>query len=250
MKLTKREIIMLILLGGVLLIFSSYKFLIKPQLDKISALKDRKLQLEETVARSRLELASYEKIKDNLEMRSSQIDEATVSYFPNIKQEKIITVLDDMLGKAQVEGKNIDFNQIELTVIEEVKETEEEGNYALKEIVKEYNDLVNEEVAAKEEKEEDKEKDKIDVANLERMTATIKFSGSYSNLLNLLTRFEAYNKKLIIGGLDISNEDTQLVGDIILDFYSIPKLLENKTDNEFLMWNLNNSYGKEDPFGN
>jgi len=107
MKLTKREIIMLILLGGVLLIFSSYKFLIKPQLDKISVLKEKELQLEETVARSRLEIASYDKVKDNLDMISSQIDEATVSYFPSIKQEKIITVLDDMLGKAQVKGENL-----------------------------------------------------------------------------------------------------------------------------------------------
>ncbi len=89
--------------------------------------------------------------------------------------------------------------------------------------------------------------EKISDVDISIISAIIPFKGKYNQLANFLESINGYKKKIIINNINISNnEDGDIIGDIQLDFYSIPE--EFSSQQNLITWNDNSDNTKENPF--
>jgi type IV pilus assembly protein PilO len=126
---------------------------------------------------------------------------------------------------------------------------EEEKVPAKGEIDPEIQKILNE-ISGSQEENQSKSEDKLQTENnysLEHMAISLVVEGSYDQILNLLRKIEYFNKKILIGSLNlISNGSDLISGTITLDIYAIPKL--QIKDDEYFTWKSLFEYGKENPF--
>lgn len=246
MKLTKRERVLITALGLFIAAILFYTFLIKPQLKLIGELEEKKLAYEKRYKNTQSEISPEEDIKYHYKKLNTEIMYMTNKFLPYMYQEKIIIALDEMLRSSELDGYSITFSEPTVGKIDEEKKNEEDLNYLLKELTDKYlGDSSNKDKIEDESKEEKKEKE-LEI-NVEKMTANIFFRGKYSSVIEFISKVEEYEKKIVIKNLNIvKDENTSLTGSIVLETYSIPKI--HMEDGDFINWNYNNIYGKDNPF--
>ncbi len=257
MKLSIREKIMLIVLGLMLIIGGYYKFILSPQLTKLDNMKQEVIDKKAEVERVKLEISEKSPVHKNFKIINAKIKSMTKPLFPSINQEKIIVILDDMLEKSNLEGNSISFSEIDVNEIDVKKEEEKDKDYLIKNLSEEYKG--NKKVKKDEESNENQENTDENKKETEKMTATISYKGKYKDLIIFLEQIETYDKKILVSNISISKakenntdeygivtEENSITGSIALDFYSVPKI--HKQDEEYLKWDFDNGYGKDDPF--
>jgi len=260
MKLSTREKIMLIVLGLMLIIGGYYKFILSPQITKLKNTKQEVIDKKAEVERVKLEISENSPIYKEFKIINAKIKSMTKPLFPSINQEKIIVILDDILEKSNLEGNSITFSDIDVNEINIEKEEEKDNNYLIKNLLEEYKGKKKEK--KDEDSDENKEENQDSQENkkeTEKMTATIIYKGKYKELITFLDEIEKYDKKILVNNIKISkpkqsntdeegivNDRNSIKGSIALDFYSIPKIHEQ--DEEYLKWDFDNGYGKDDPF--
>lgn len=257
MKLTTREKIMLIVLGLMLIIGGYYKFILSPQLTKLDNMKQEVIDKKAEVERVKLEISENSPVHKNFKIINAKIKSMTKPLFPSINQEKIIVILDDMLEKSNLEGNSISFSDIDVNEIDVKKEEEKDKDYLIQNLSEEYKG--NKKVKKDEANNEDQQDSDENANETEKMTATISYKGKYKDLINFLEQIETYDKKILVNNISISKskennideegivtEENSITGSIALDFYSVPKIHEQ--DEEYLKWDFDNGYGKDDPF--
>ena len=111
MKLTKREILLIGVLGAVVLLWGYYNFIISPQHNK---LKDAR----ETFQNYRGDIGSLQKKLDNSKEIDSKVKEArndiekiSKKYFVDLKQEETIIILNELLQASNINIDSINFSQ-------------------------------------------------------------------------------------------------------------------------------------------
>lgn len=114
---------MLIVLGLILIIGGYYKFILSPQLTKLDNIKQEVIDKKAEVQRVKLEISENSPVYKEFKIINAKIKSMTKPLFPSINQEKIIVILDDMLGKSNIEGNSISFSDIDVNEID-VKKAE------------------------------------------------------------------------------------------------------------------------------
>ncbi|PAB58507.1 GspMb/PilO family protein [Anaeromicrobium sediminis] len=293
MKLTKREKILLIFLGVLIVVGAYYKFAFVPHRSKIKELETNVEAYRNEVNKVKMKIGYKDNINKNFKIMNSKIEIASERLFPMIIQEKIIVILDDMVKKSNIQALSMSFTEEKLGKIEIKKEETKKENYVLKDLVLEYEGTLDKEELNEIEgqKEEEKKeineeineeinkalngKDKIakDIVQqyegifnkydnmtqeeesdeeesegqLEKISVTISYEGSYNEIMAFVKEIESFPKKIIINSLNITkSEEGQMAGNIILDFYAIPKI--HMKDEDYLKWHIENDYGKDNPF--
>lgn len=252
MNLSKREKVMLILLGITILIVGFYMLYIKPQLEKIQELNKVADVLQKSVDFTKTNISLEDKVDSNYKILNEKINSITRNFFPEIKQENYIIMLDGFLESSNVYGKTMSFLETEIGSIEERKAESKDSDLLnqIYEIINEFSDSVNE-VSTNEYKEQKSQsEEQNDDMSLENMNATIYFQGKYENIVSFLRKIEDFNKNIIIKNLNLvkDNEDDLITGSIILQFYAVPKL--KLLDEDYYQWDYQGNYGKDNPFYN
>lgn len=250
MKLSKREKYMLILLALVILITGYYQFIYTPQMNKIKELKAKIEEYENVNLITKIQASPQNKVYKEFKILNSKIDMITSYFFPDIIQEKIIINLNEMINNSQIKVKSMNFTEPSYGLIE-TRETEENKESLLEQYVKIYNEIsrtINKtEKINKEKSEQNLEKKESLDDKIKRMTVSLKFDGSYEKIMSFLNEVESSNRKIIIKNLNIVQADDEfMTGNIILDYFAIPKITEE--DEEYLNWYIENEYGKDNPF--
>ena len=81
-------------------------------------------------------------------------------------------------------------------------------------------------------------------ATSEQLKVAINFSGSYESLKKFISSVQNYERKIVITNITISSKSQEeLTGVMNLEFHAVPKLSDE--DMEYLIWTLNNVYGKD-----
>jgi type IV pilus assembly protein PilO len=256
-KLTKREKIMLIVLGLIIIIGGYYKFILTPQLTKLDNMRQKVIEEKAEVKKVKLEISENSPVYKEFKIINAKIKSMTKPLFPIINQEKIIVILDGMIKASNIEGNSINFSDIDISKVDVKKQEAKDKDYLIKNLSEEYK---GKKTAKKEElsnqNEEDSEENKNEI---EKMTATISYKGKYKDLIKFLEQVEVYEKKILVNNISISkskenSEDEEgiiadkniITGSIALDFYAATKIHEQ--DEEYLKWDFDNGYGKGDPF--
>jgi type IV pilus assembly protein PilO len=261
MKVTKREKILLIVLSVILLGFLYNKFVLIKQREKMSTLQTQKDDYAKKVSEIQAKIDSKDKKQAEIKVLNSKIIDKTSKLFPSIEQEIIIVMLDKMFENSKLQGDVVSFSEIT-----DEKLTSEKKNVAildneLNKLVKQYNNTGSDEKAI--EKQTDnkgtenstkenttkenttKENKDAGIATASKMQVTVSFKGNYLQFLGFIKEVEAFKKKIIISKINlVASEENEISGNLILDFYAIPKF--NKE--EYFPWKFDMPSGKENPF--
>ena len=241
MRITQREKMLLVILGIGILIACFYGFVLDPQWKRIESLKAKSMEIEQKVQQMKIEIASDANTEKKFKVINSKTAVATQRFLPDIRHERIITIIDNFINGSNIKVSSVGFSDIQSGKIEPTKVIEKTtANSALAQLVTEYQGKPV--VQAQEEKK--------DAANampdIEAMTVSLAFKGSYQDLVYLMTKFETYDKKIIVKSLNMAEGDSALTGSLALDFYAIPKIHDQ--DEEYIKWEFNNPYGSDNPF--
>lgn len=109
--LTKSEKTLLTILGIVLIIWGSNKFILTPQAEKISALEAEKLELDNKIMDMNNTLKKEDNIKKEWEVLHRERNEVLAHYFPTLDQAQIIYLLNDLLNKEGISISDLNFSQ-------------------------------------------------------------------------------------------------------------------------------------------
>lgn len=109
--LTKSEKFLLIILGLVLLIWVSFRFVLTPQADKIVALQDEKVELDNRLMDMNNTLKKEDKIKKEWEVLHVERDQILANYFPSLDQSQIIYLLNDLVKDDRVNVSDYNFDR-------------------------------------------------------------------------------------------------------------------------------------------
>ncbi|KXG76781.1 hypothetical protein [Thermotalea metallivorans] len=251
-SLTKREKILLGILAVSIFFLGYYYLILKPDLEKISFLQEKAEKYKQQYNQIMMDTSSDNPIHKEFKILKAKILMAAERLFPEMKQEKIIVVLDHMIKESNIRVSSISFTEPAIDTVETVKENQTNPPYILYDLAKQYRGEIDPVPPSQEkpggENGPDQSQNKGNSVQAEKMEATLQFEGSYSNLMKFIKALENYEKNIIIKNLSVigKNDDHTLKGNITIVFYAIPKLFHE--DDAFLNWNFDNFYGKENPF--
>jgi type IV pilus assembly protein PilO len=269
MKLSKRERVLLIIFGCVSVLALSWFLLFQPQLLKLEALQSENVKLE----KEKVQVASFpdtiKKLDSNLSQMLSDTEKKSARFFPDIQQDRLILILDDVLKKSQLQSLSITCKPVALT---DFKSNASGINNAavkqfpLKDYVNSFNEAnggsgtqnsskatgaataANKETAGQTANGSASGQNQTQSGNqIETMNVTIQYKGTYPQLISFVKGIEGLNRTITIEKLTSGTDQGGLIkGSIIMDFYGLPKF--QNQDKEFMNWPLKNEYGKDNPF--
>ncbi len=251
-KLSKREKILLGLLGIVIIVFSYYKFIIIPSFNEINILKEKIQKYKSEYEEMGVDISSLDNLDNNYKVLNVKITMLENGLFSGIIQEKIIEILDEMLNNSGLDGKSIVFSDIAKDSVFQEKNSEDNEINITEELVNQYFGILSDTLEKESESDSTKKDEEINQENkdikVDKMTVTIDFEGTYAELMNFIYELENYSKKIIINEIKINSnyEENILQGNIALDFFAIKKL--HTIDEEYGKWDYDNEYGRENPF--
>lgn len=246
MQMTKREKLLLGVVSALLLMVLYYQFVYVKQVDIVKEKRVEKEQLESEYNRAIQIISNMDHRESELKIINSNILDKYEVFYPTISQEHIILEIDKLLEDSGVEG-DIVFSESEIAAIDVIKNSKDKEDSSLAIIANKYKGLyesneVNEEnstIAAIEDGEK---------ATTEHIKAVIKFNASYDQLMRFIRLIDNYHRKVIISDLSMEViSQSMLSGVMTLEFYSVPKL-DNEDEENYLLWQLENIYGKDIPF--
>lgn len=246
MKLTKREKILIGILGTAMVVTSAYNFLLKPRMEKATALEEEVNTYQIKINQIAKELETDKEIQEKYKILNAQISESTKPYFPSLIQEQFILLLDEILEETNIQGQILNFSDPESDTFEERHEEIEGKNDLLTDLVKQYKEGVATLKEEKNPKKEEKPQHEKPI-RVEKMAVNMHFEGGYQEIIHFMDKVESLNRAIYIKNLNLYQQPQKgLAGNMILEFYAIPKI--NDQDQEFLTWPLENIYGKNNPF--
>ena len=233
LKLNKRELTLVSVLGIVLFSFVYYKFLIVPQIAKAERISIEREQKRNELATFRTDMASQSKLEVELMKLKDKIEEESESYFLSLNQEEIIILINEFVKDTEVKLTAVNFEEPREEVLgEEVVEGEAPVEPPVKssedsESVKEDEETKINSDGDLIKSEEEKTSDIIDIH-----TVNLEYESEYYSLLDFIKNITSYQKKIMIKEISVNkDEEGKLKGSITLDFYVIGKIIK---DEEFL----------------
>lgn len=109
--LTKSEKTLLTLLGIVIVVYLSSRFVLTPQAEKVSSLKAEIVTLDNQIADMNNTIKKEDSIKKEWEMLSRERNEILKNYFPVIDQAQIIYLLNDLIPVDKVAINELSFSE-------------------------------------------------------------------------------------------------------------------------------------------
>ncbi|MDY4604890.1 hypothetical protein [Clostridium tertium] len=261
MNISKREKYLIGILLTVLICFVYYQFIYTKQVGKLATKRAEKNQVEQRYNDVMDNISKLDSKEENLKILKLTVLDKSKSLYPTIMQEKIIIELDKLLNDSGLKG-NIAFSPVEVASVEKMVSPEiQKAESSLKAIVDEYSgDATKDETSNIESNNENNtstesnggqaSQDSQEVASeqngvtSEQLKVAINFSGSYESLKKFISSVQNYERKIVITNITISSKSQEeLTGVMNLEFHAVPKLSDE--DMEYLIWTLNNVYGKD-----
>lgn len=252
MKLSKRELILLILLLIIGLSFLEYRFVLMPGLAKFSDLTAKEAALDGKIDTINTDVKIAEAMQKTLTDNLAKIDKLGQPFLDGVSPDTLLLFTHQMLVKHGFAVSNYSPSPVNSSIL--LPETAEvtELTYRIKQIAEEYRaaengtPVVTEPSAPTETTPTEKPADTV----VEYYTLMVNATGSYEQIKAMLDEFDSMNRKILIKNINMT--PSQSVANLLdiefwIEYYGIEKL-EPTTDplNE---WNRETSpAGTEDPY--
>lgn len=243
-KINKREKILLRVLSVLIIFTLYYKGIYSKQIEKINLLKDKRDKCHQQVSDIRKESSLISSKESSIKILNAKIQRTTEDFFPDITQEIIILKLNEIIKSGKLDVNTMEFTKPQLVKVEKEGEDLKKEQNILEDLIREFKDI---------NKKSDSHnkympsKNKINEGKANYMSVNIQFQGTYEDILDFIKRIENFPKYIKIKNIKVSqNGNLGINGSVTLEFYAIPKI--EKEYGDLLEWNLDNSYGKVNPF--
>ncbi|MBU3147018.1 hypothetical protein, partial [Clostridium sp. CF012] len=248
MKVTKREQVLIGVLLIVLLCYGFYNFVYMKQNQKITELKASKDSYSQKWNLAKSKITSENERKEQYKNLNSKIFNATGMLFPSLEQEKIIVVLDKMIKDSNLQADVLAFSEVNSgnNLVDTTKTVNNEDKNKnttneLDKLVNDFNGTSKNETTSTASKSANDSR----IIGAYKMEVTLKFKGVYDELISFIEQVEDYDKKIIIKSITLTGaEGSGVSGNLILEFYGVPKL----NNNDDFKWNYKKPIGSENPF--
>ena len=196
---------------------------------------------------AKAKIASKNKRAEQYKVLNTKISNETDMLFPSIEQEKIIVILDKMIKDSNLQADVLDFSEVssENTPVDTSEAAKNEDKN--KNVTNELDKLVGD-FNGNSKKDANSEKTNTNTSKIigaHKMEVTVNFKGVYDELISFIEKVEGYDKKIIINNINLTGaEGSDVSGDIILEFYGVPKL----NNNDDFKWDYKEPRGIENPF--
>lgn len=244
MKLSLREKILSMFLVVTVVFAASYFLLLKPRLENMAFLAKENASYRKKIEEVKRDMASADKLKEEINYIGLMIEDETESFFPAILQDKIIMTLDQLAKKSSVKPSGNKFGNITVAPVRQnAAQSAAENIFVIKEFADQYNSMLS-----KAQQKEGGKTVKRPVYQAESMSVSFGLEGSYGQLVRFIKEMETLNRTVVINSIAFANsgQDQILKASMQVDFYALPKLGDQ--DSKYFDWSINHSYGKINPF--
>ncbi len=272
LNISKKEKKLLIILGIILVgvvYYEFYNLCTSKIISNATAQRDEVKTKYDNVIDT---ITNMENQRSKMITLKSKVDDISGKYYPTISEEHLINEIDKMLIDCEAIDGGVEFEPIECNGLYSMKESKLNLNGAegsMAGVAEEYRSKFDEE--SKKSKEEEKQsssgiiKDAAESAKEESgesgednteefkvisMQGSVKYYGTYSNFVRLVNMINESEYRICLigfGETDLNDENSDFIkASIGIVVYSLPKL--NNEKERYLMWQINNGYGKSEPF--
>lgn len=112
MKLTKREKTLLGILFGTVFFYGYFYFLLGPQIERITSLKNNTTAYQSEIEKTELLQQAVEQIEMEHQQVNKDIHNIAKDYFPSIHQEDLILLLNQFINNSKVHVEKIGFSPL------------------------------------------------------------------------------------------------------------------------------------------
>ncbi len=253
MKITVREKVMLLVLCIIALLALSYYLLFKPQFERLKTISIENIQVAQQVEKANTDIKSLEKLDEQIAMNKKTANDKTTKYYPEILQDRFVILLDGLVKKKMLTYNSGNYSQVTIEPIQNpTSETRPNSSeYKAFKLSEEYRNIVSglkseDETAAQPATGGVTEPAEI-TNQVSSLYVMVQLTGTYDQFKGFLADLEALKRSVIIKNIKMTKNDlNQIEGEVEIEFVSLAKLEE--TNDEFVNWPFNNTYGKNDPF--
>ena len=279
MNLSKKEKIMLSVLGIFLVGIIYYQFIFLKLVNAVDEKTVEKQEIETKYNNAKATIEAIESQKSKVKILNAKITDQALPLYPTISEEHIILELDKLIKDSGLATAGMEFELVELNPVDAFKKSDKDKGYlesTMQGAADEFNSKYGDTKSEDKEKENNSENNNIqenkknnetksnetnnkqdsEIKNnkenkIIKMKGKIKFYGTYKSLVKFVKAVGEHDKKICLYGIGMDKNDSEwLKGEIGIGIYSIPKL-DNDDKNklsDYLQWTLNNTYGKSEPF--
>lgn len=272
MRISKREKMMLLILGILVIGIGYYQFGYLTLTQKVQEKTAKRNEIEDKYNKAMLTINSLENQKSKVKILNAKIDNESAPLYPTISQEHIILEMDKLIKESGLEG-GMTFEAKDVKAVESLKKSEKDKDLPQSSLQKEADaykskygeseddkntssdngdnsSSSNQNASDSDNSNTAKAKESNDT-NKENTVTQIKmnvdFNGSYEDVVKFLKAIGDYERKIPVYTINMSQKNLDEVkGSVNMVLYSVPKI--NDEISEYLKWNLNNTYGKSKPF--
>lgn len=244
MKLSKREIILLIFLLIIGLSFLEYNFVLKPGLAKFSDLSEKELALTNELDTIDLNLQMAKAMEKNLSANLQKIDVLAQPYLSGVHPDALLVYTHNMMIKHGFSPKTYGPSPMNTTLLQPESAEIVDITYRIKEIAAEYqaaengtSETTNETEANGEGIEATEDPDTAVNDIVECYTLQVTASGTYDQIRALIDDFDSLDRWIQISNMTIepSQSVIELLDiDFMINYYGIVKL--KPTDDPINQW--------------
>jgi len=252
-NISKREKIMLIILGIAIIFTAYYKLVYSKQIIKVNQLKAQKEEYDTKLKGLQANIVLNKKLNQDLKATNAKVLEVSKDFFPSIIEEKIIVIIDEMINNNNIISDSITISEVSIETVAKEKVQENAKTSIIEEMVKKYLELMKGSIPTETKnssnKTENTSKDTTkEETSLEakKITLTLNFTGTHDDVMSFIDEIKGFYKRIIIKNINITAKGEGLRGSMVLDFYAIPKLGEEDID--YNKWQYDGNYGKDNMF--
>lgn len=245
-KISKREKILLIILGVLLVLTVLYEFIFTPLIHKINDLQSQADNYETSVNNEVRDKVLVNSLQENVKILNSKIISNCKDFFPYIKQYEIIVIINDMVEKSRIQCSNISFSEPSMETLNKKNVANNEDTNYLQDLIDQYKNI-NKETTAKAKDTATENTSGETSPKVEKISVNLSISGDFGSINKFIDEIKGYSRRIIIKDISLSNGDGVLNGSMNLEIYAIPMIIDQ--DDDYLEWTPNGDYGKDNPFG-
>lgn len=238
MTLNNRERMLVVALAIIVFVGVFVQFVLLPQWDKRQALSEQREQLELLIEEINQYNDPQSPVRQAYLALESSILSETVVFFPEIEQEVLILLFNQMFTNAGIDPTSVTFTPVQAAPFESaVAESKIPGDYPLLSLANQYRGVVTMQKSTA---------NLTGGASMEKMEVGIQLQGTYNQIMAFMNEMETNQRIIHLSRISLSApQGGQLSSNMLIHIYGIPKVAEQDQD---LAWSIFDVYGRNNPF--
>lgn len=243
MRLTKREIVLLVLLILIALTFIEFKFVITPGLNRYYSLVEQNNALDVKIDEIQMNLAAAPNNQKKIDANLVSIEDMSSNYLPAIKVDQLLVFTQELMQRNGFLPTSYIISPVQISMVTPSTINLTELVYQIKTLSNQFA-LFNEEIENPDAvvpvpDEIPAETETLTDDQLEHFAMSISATATYDQILQFLENLHSYQKSILISAFTMSPMiGNTLAIEFTLNYYGIEKLVETTSLNDtvFVDW--------------